>query len=104
MRGYQKNFSSLFQPSVTTNPANKGKKSIFKDERDEALATRYYFYVQIKRLRYDDCLDNLSKDFFLAPSSIHQLIPLKYDFIKQLIADKTTVKQLSKKYPNFSWD
>lgn len=73
------------------------------NNRDEALACRYYYHAEIKRLRYDDCLGELEKEFFITASVIMLRLTISHSYLKGLVNEKATVNKLKKKYPFFSW-
>jgi len=86
-----------------TLASEKHVKGCFTDERDDALASRFFYHGHLVGLRYDLCLINLSKEFFLSETVIAQRLMTRQDFIKQLRLKATTRKQLLKKYPFFNW-
>ncbi len=104
MRGQQSLYNDLFPSSVTTNPERFGKRNAFMNERDEALACRYYFHAEIKRRRYDDALLELEKEFFLTSAYIMQRLALSTSYIKELVAEKTNTNSLKAKYNFYNWN
>ena len=104
-RGQQSLFTTLFPTSVTpsTDSDSKGER-LFIDKRDDAIAYRYYFYVQIKRLRYDDCLLHLESDFFIGSRSIVMRLDSRKDLLKGLIKQDAKVNVLKKEFPQFNWN
>lgn len=103
MRGQQALYNSLFPSSITSEIENKGKRNVAIDDRDDAMACRYYYYVQIRRLRYDDCLVELYKEFFITPNVITQRLAKRTDLIKELIKTNAACSDLKKKYPQWVW-
>ncbi|MBU1373841.1 MAG: hypothetical protein KJ712_06405 [Bacteroidetes bacterium] len=103
-RGQNSLFTSLFPSSIPVNPDNKGKRNSLIDKRDEALIFRYYYHAEIKRTRYDDCLTNLEKEFFITAGVITQRITLNVDTLKKIVAQKASAYQLKKKFPHFDWN
>jgi hypothetical protein len=103
MRGQKALYTSLFPSSITSAPENKSKRNVYIDERDDAMACRYYYHAQLRRIRYDDCLVELYKEFFLSPNVITQRLMMRQEFIKKLITDKATRTHFRKKYPHFCW-
>jgi hypothetical protein len=94
---------SLFPTSIDTKTEQKGHRNVHIDRRDEVLTTRFYYYYQIRRMRYDDALVELETEFFITPNVILQRIGLKGDLMKQLVKNETKVTTLRKKYPFFNW-
>ena len=49
----------------------KGRDKILINKRDESLCRRYYYWTEVKRLRFDDALKILSEEeFFLSEERI----------------------------------
>lgn len=101
-RGKQTLYNNIV-PSSTPEVGEKGKRNIGLEDRRDAMAYRYYFYATISRLRYDDCLLNLSNEFFLQPDTIIKELQMRIALINQLVADKITTAELRKKYPFYNW-
>ena len=106
MRGQQL-YNSLFPCSVVDCSSNKGRRNVGLDDRNNALACRFFYYAEIKRLRYDDCLVNLSNEFFITPGVVYQILSEQSDFIKTIVGSGTkgaALNALNKKYPFFKWN
>jgi len=58
----------------------KANRSELVKMRDEALVWRHYYYQEVKRLRFDDTVAELGKDFYLAETTVliylNRLLPL----------------------------
>lgn len=53
----------------------KGRDKELITERNKRIYERYFYWTEIKRIRFDDALQILSKrDFFLSESRIMQII------------------------------
>lgn len=104
IRGKQSLYDSLFPSSVKDQSENKGKRNVFIEQRNDALACRYYYHAQIKRIRYDDCLLKLNQEFFLSPNVIVQCLTERTEFIKKLVVANATNSVLSRRYPHFRWN
>jgi hypothetical protein len=103
MRGQQKLFNNIFLSKMeVTTPDNK-PRNVFMPERNEALYHRYYYYVDIKRMRFDDALNQLEKEFFITNFQIRKLLTKQTDRISDLHSKKTSIKELKIKYPFFIW-
>ena len=103
MRGQKAIYNTLFPSSVTSETENKGKRNVAIDDRDDAMACRYYYHAQICRRRYDDCLIHLYQEFFITPNVITQRLAKRTDLIKELVKANTTSAELRKKYPQWAW-
>lgn len=73
-------------------------------QRGEALAARFYYHSHIKRLRYDDCLLNLEKEFFITNLYISQRLTARTELIKKLVDKKANKRGLKKQYPHYDWN
>ncbi|MBY0244489.1 MAG: hypothetical protein K2Q03_03440 [Sphingobacteriaceae bacterium] len=102
MRG-QTTLTSILPSSVTSDSQRKGQRNVLIYQRDEALAYRYYYYAEIKRLRFDDCLLKLEKEFFITANVVSRRLVNQTDVVKKLVAQKARATYFKKKYPHFSW-
>ncbi|MDO3641962.1 hypothetical protein [Mucilaginibacter sp. L3T2-6] len=84
--------------------SEKHLKGCFTDDRDDALACRFFYWGHLEGKRYDICLTQLSKEFFISETVIGQRLMQRQDFLKQLRLKNTTRKELQRKYPFFSWN
>lgn len=63
----------------------KGRSTSLIEARDNKLFERYYFWTEVKRLRFDDALRKLSEEeFFISESRVMQII-------RQALRDGKTV-------------
>lgn len=104
MRGQQSLFDNVFPSSVASNPDNQGRRNTLIDKRDECLVYRYYFHAEIKRKRYDDCLADLEKEFFITAGVITQRITLNLDLLKKVTDKKANLLSLKRKFPHWNWN
>lgn len=53
----------------------KGRNKNLIDKRDEALCRRWYYWTEVRRLRFDDALKVLSEqEFFLSEERVMAII------------------------------
>lgn len=102
LRG-QKALMAILSNDLTI-ASEKHVKGCFTDERDDALASRFFYHGHLIGMRYDICLVSLSKEFFLSETVIGQRLMKRQDFLKQLRLSNTTRRDLQKKYPFFNWN
>lgn len=102
MRGENALYNDIIPNSITP-VGQKSKRNAFIEERDDALAHRYYYYANLCRFRYDDCLVNLSKEFFLSHNVIIQRLGRRTDTIKRLVSENVGHLELRRLYGYFSW-
>lgn len=54
---------------------SKGRDKHLIDERDRKLFARYYYWTEVKRLRFDDTIRKLSsEEFFISEGRVMQII------------------------------
>jgi hypothetical protein len=102
MRGKTTLYNDLIPTSLETI-GQKNQRNALIDDRDNALAHRYYYHAHLIRRRYDDCLSELSAEFFITPNVIVQRLSSRVDMIKSLVNQEATPSELRKKYPFFNW-
>lgn len=67
--------SSLLPLHQKINGMGKGRDKELITERNKRIYERYFYWTEIKRIRFDDALQILSKrEFFLSESRIMQII------------------------------
>jgi hypothetical protein len=103
MRGKQALYETLI-PSSIEEQGQKSCRNAFLEERDDALAHRYYYYAHLCRLRYDDCLNALSREFFLTPNVIIQRLTLRTELIRQLVSEDKQPGELRRLYGWYNWE
>jgi hypothetical protein len=103
MSGKQRLYNNLVPSSLPETEGELGKRNAYIEQRHDAMASRYYYYSVICRLRYDDCLLNLSSEFFLSTNMIVKCLLKREDFIYKLETRKVTTSELRRKYPFFDW-
>ena len=100
--------NSLYKSIVPSSLANlesgvKSQRNTFLEQRSDAMACRYYYHATICRLRYDDCLLNLSAEFFLAPETIIEWLKQRMAFVNRLVDNQIKTSELRQKYPFYDW-
>lgn len=65
---------------------SKGRDKSLISARDKKLFERYYYWTEVKRLRFDDALQKLSsEEFFISEGRILQII-------RHMLREGTTVE------------
>lgn len=103
MRGQQTIYTGIFPQSVVIEPTRKGNRNVNIEQRDKALASRYFYHVHVLRKRYDDALADLEREFFITPASIVQRLQEMQEYLKELVSMKVSVTDLKKLYPFYTW-
>lgn len=101
-RGKQTLYNNLVETSLSVVDEKLKRNTGIADRRD-AMAHRYYFHATINRLRYDDCLLNLQREFYLQPDTIVKELLQRQELVTHLVNNKTTTAELRKLYPWFNW-
>jgi hypothetical protein len=84
--------------------SEKHLKGVYTDERDDALACRFFFHGHLGGKRYDICLDELRREFFISELVVSQRLMKRQAFLKQLRLDNINARDLQKRYPFFNWN
>ncbi len=101
LRG-QKTLTAIVSNDIVIT-SQKHVKGCFTDDRDNALACRFFYHGHIIGKRYDVCLSALSNEFYLSETVIAQRLMKRQIYLKQLRVDKVTAKDLQVLYPFFNW-
>lgn len=75
----------------------KGRSAKFIQLRNESLLTTYYYLAKVKKVRYVDIIEKLSKIYFLSPYTLTELITANGEILKQLNESKPSGAELQKK-------
>ena len=71
--------------------------------RNRAIASRFYYYHSIAGLRYEMCLHELCKEFYLAEATLIDILMSESDYLKSLSSNQTSLKDLEAEHPHFRW-
>ena len=108
MRRLGMNFShTLFGREVAETEQEqdkKGRNAAMIDARNEHLLYRFCHYRQNPRTAYDWILDQLSKEFYITPLTIGQIIMEHQDRLSRIAkVERPSAKDMEKKYPWMNW-
>lgn len=103
IRGSQ-TITSIFPTTIQTDSTRKGNKGVYTEERDICLCYRYYYHYQIQRIRMDDAIAALEKEFFISASTIMARLVDYAPLLKDIVNNKPTKSNLRKRYPHLVWD
>lgn len=68
--------------------------------RNEELLRRYYYWTEIKRLRFDDTFRILStREFFISEERIRTIVNRNYEFLQELDREYRSGKNTEDKPP-----
>lgn len=104
MRGKQKLYDQVFNEAIQIKTEKPRPRNFYLPERNDALVHRYYFHGHINRMRFDDLLCQLEREFHLTQTRLTAIINQCLPEITRLIDEKPGVRQLEKKFPWFNWN
>ena len=104
MRGKNKLFSSQINQELRKGERNgRGRSSELIRKRDIALMSRYYFYLNNSKLRYEEIIGRLSEQFFLSGHTVVQRLSYNSEIFDRLKKEKPLPKELDKSFPYMKW-
>lgn len=92
--------ASIFRPAIQPSK----RKGVYTRDRDICICYRYYYHYEINRIRMDDAVSLLEKEFFLSSSTIMTKLVDYADLLKDIVNNEPNRKELRDKYPHFSWN
>lgn len=95
---------SLFPNAIKTASKKGGNKGIYTFDRDVCICYRYYFHYEVSRVRHDDVLTYLEKEFFISATTIMDRLTDNAGLLKDIVNNKPSRISLKRKYPHFSWN
>ena len=78
-------------------------RNYFLPLRDEALCYRFYWHADVNKYKFEEVLNKLNVEFFLSNHRILKVLNEQYDKLSEINRTKPTAKELSEKYPQFTW-
>lgn len=106
MRGQKSLFGDLFTGSEIVQQVEQQQqrpRNYHQPERNKALVYRYYYHAEINRKRYDDCLAELEREFYLTTPRLIVLLTECNNLLRDIITTKPTVKDMESLFPHFNW-
>ncbi len=82
----------------------RGRDSELIAIRDKVLTYRYFYYNEVKRMRYDDALERLSEDFFIAEPTIISRLQKCNDMLTELFKERPTIEEIKEVCCAFSFE
>lgn len=90
-------------PAPLTIVERKGRSDRLKQKQNELIISRYWYYIKIERLQYQDALAKLEDEIFLAQLTIIRIIDAGSEQLKQYQKEKPDVRFFKEKYPWLVW-
>jgi hypothetical protein len=104
MRGSLKLFTEVLEPVPVMTLNRQGRSAELHSQRNECLLYRYFFYLNFTDKRYTSILNDLSKEFFIAPFTIQERIDENYEALLQLKSLNLNKSDFEKKWPHLVWN
>lgn len=99
MRGQRTLFDNLVP---LERQVKKGRSAKLIHRRDELLMIRYFYYAEVKRLRFDDVLRVMSEEeFFIETQTIVNRLTCLSDRIKERFNDRPSLARLKEMSGSF---
>ncbi len=108
MRGSRTLYDNIF---VTTDTATdvvaekprKGRNPELANTKNRCLVHRYYYYGKFSNKRYPDIIKDLSREFWLTPSTIPRILDEYYSELQYLKTVATSKDFFKKEWPHLVW-
>lgn len=100
MKGQRTLFENLI--TVEEKQVKKGRSAKLIHRRDEFLMIRYFYFTEVKRMRFDDVLKVMSEDeFFIESATIVNRLTFLTDKIRERFDSKPSLAKLKELSGNF---
>lgn len=93
----------LFEEQRKVASQNEDREAVLK-VRNEAIASRAYYYLHIKKYSYPYAAELIAKEFYLSKLSIERIIQANLAVIKRLINSEATAEDLKEIVSHLDWD
>lgn len=95
---------ALYGTEIVADAISKrGRSESLIKQRNEAMVARYYYWAHVKKLKYEECIGNLSLEFYLHERTIIDILIDNSIDISGLVSEKATVQQLKIRFSWFMW-
>lgn len=104
MRGHAK-FKKLFtEDTQQPESPKRGRNADLICKRNMLLLYRYYYYARVGKMRYEDIIERLVEEFYLASATVVRLITFdEADKLNTIKDEAPGVKTLERIYPHMNW-
>lgn len=73
-------------------------------KRNRTMVARYYYWVELKRRRFDDTIKILAdNEFFIDDRTVSNILVDYDDYLRELLNTNATRAKLRDQYPGWSW-
>jgi hypothetical protein len=104
MKGEKLLYADVVPTSLPNAKGEFQKQHVYLESRHDVMAARYYYHSTICRMRYDDCLLQLSREFNLTTNTIVICLKLRLYKLNAMVERKTSIQDLKGNYPWLVWD
>ena len=74
------------------------------EKRNRVLAARWYYWTEIRRIRFDDVLIILAdREFFVEARTISNVLVQQDQYISRLYIERPSPRELREQYPGFDF-
>ncbi len=101
MLGQKTLYDAYLNPSTESS---KGRSAVLVGQRNHLLSARFYYHMHYCRLRFDDILHHLQREFFLSEQRIVDVLKENQTILDNYMEEKPEIKQLKKEFSWFVWD
>lgn len=102
-RGQYSLFTSIFEKDKAQAVETTRPRNYFMPLRNEHIAYRWYYWGEIRGLRYDRCLQALEREFYITEARLIVILNGLTEELKQIMEEKPDVKTLRERVPHLNW-
>ncbi len=89
------------QPQIS----KKGRSVELIALRNRLLIARYYYWSEVKRIRFDDVLNIIEhQELFISEKRILKVLRDNDAYLRRLFRDETAYMEIKNKYQSFKWN
>lgn len=104
MRGKNVLYSEFVGKENANKISKKGRSAELLESRDICLLYRYYYYIKIKKFGYEESLNSLCKEFFIAKSNVIFRLNLQAERLTYIVKEeKPCSEDMKRIYPWIEW-
>ena len=90
-------------PVQTSTSKRKGRSQELLAQRDEKLASRFYYYAHIKGENYESTTNALEQEFDICERVVIDRLKANQIILDELFKNRPAVSILKRKFPYFVW-
>lgn len=92
------------RPIGAAPAANRAARTERLAKRNEALVARYYYYSEVKGLKAEVTIRELSQDFFLSEFTVWRLLEQNMQLIDSMIKRRPSVNDVKQANERFAFN